>query len=157
VISFSIIALVLFTQDTVPLKAKEEFEIKFELSVKQRPYPNDTETVRLSETKGEYNKRTNTDLLPYLKLNVKIITSHPNEAKLKVFHDNGNAVFSRKVEHGMEFKLDLGFTDDIKDRVTAHKYVIRFYTPEKKEFSKIEIEFDTEGNYFVNGERRGRI
>lgn len=156
-ISITAIALIFFTQDTRPLKPIEEFAVKFELSVKQRPYPYQTETVRLAETKGEHDKRTSTDLLPYLKLNVKIITLHTNEIKLKVFKDEGSTVFSRKTESGMEFKLDLGFTDDIKDRVTGYKYVIQFYTQEKKEFSKIIIEFDAEGNYFVNGEKRGRI
>lgn len=154
-ISFPAIVLILFAQDTVLLKAKEEFEIKFELSVKQRADDDDTKTIRYSESVNEHEKRTG--LLPYLKLNVKIVTSHPNEVKLKVFKDNGNAAFSKKVENGMEFKLDLGFTDDIKDRVAGYKYVIQFYTLEKKEFSKIVIEFDTEGNYFVNGEKRGRI
>lgn len=154
-ISLPAIALVFFVQDTVPHKAKEEFEIKFELSVRQRADDDDTKTIRYSESVNDYEKRTG--LLPYLKLNVKIITIHPNEVKLKVFKDNGNAGFSKKAERGMEFKLDLGFTDDIKDRVSGYKYVIQFYTLEKKEFSKIVIEFDTEGNYFVNGERRGRI
>jgi hypothetical protein len=156
-ISFTTLALILFTQDTVLLKPKEEFAIKFELSVKQRPYSDPTGTVRYAETSGEHEKRTSTDLLPYLKLNVKIITVHTNEIKLKVFKDDGSAVFSKKTENGMEFKLDLGFTDDIKDRVTGYKYVIQFYTQEKEEFSKIVIEFDVEGNYFVNGEKRGRI
>lgn len=156
-ILFPAIVLILFAQDSVPLKPKEEFEIKFELSVKQRPYSDNTRTLRYGETISEHERRNSVELLPYLKLNVKITTAHPSEVKLKVFKDDGNSAFSKKVESGLEFKLDLGFTDDIKDRIVGYKYVIRFYTPEKKEFTKIVIEFDTEGYYFVNGEKRGKI
>ena len=156
-ISVPAIALILLAQDTVPFKAKEEFEIKFELSVKQRPYSDNTRTIRYAETTDERDKRTGVELLPYLKLNVKIIVVHPNEAKLKTFKDEGVASFSKKTESGMEFKLDLGFLDDIKDRIGGYKYVIQFYTMEKAEVSRIVIEFDTEGNYFVNGEKRGKI
>ncbi len=154
--------LVLFTificiQGEAPFKSKEDFEIKFDLSFKQRSSSEDTQTVRLSETRAEEEKRTNSSPLPYLKLMVKIIHVSPEEVKMKVVKDDKSAILNKKTEEGMEFRLELGFTDDIKDRLSGYKHVIQFLSSDKKVLSRILIEFDQEGNYFVNGEKRGKV
>ena len=149
--------LVLNVLDTIPFKANEDFEIKLDLTFKPRDQTDATKTVVLDEARASREKRTDGSLLPYLKLHVKIIKVQPDEIKLKVFKDDGSAIQSKKVEEGLVFILDLGYTDDIKDRISGYKYVIQFYSAEKKQVSKILIEFDSEGNYFVNGERRGKI
>lgn len=156
-IHFIILFAAFLSQAEPPFKAKEDFEIKFDLSFKQRSNANDTKTVHLNETRSEHEKRISTTPLPYLILHVKIINVQPGEVKLKVIKDDGISVLSKKISSGMEFKLALGFTDDIKDRISGYKHVVQFLSPNKKIFSIILIEFDEDGNYIVNGEKRGRI
>lgn len=152
----SFLFLLLFTiQDEVPFKPKDEFEIKFDLSFKQRS--RDEKTVYLQETRAEYDKRTSASPLPYLKLFVKVKQLQPDEVKIKVVRDDNVPVLSKKTEQDMEFKLELGFTNDIKDQVSGYKHVIQFLSSKKEVLSRIVIEFDREGNYFVNGEKRGKI
>lgn len=140
-----------------PFKSKEDFEIKFDLSFKQRNHSADTRTVHLSETRAEQEKRTSSTPLPYLKLMVMILNVQPEEIKLKVVKDDKSAILTKKTEVGMEFKLELGYTDDIKDHVSGYKHEIQFLSSDKKVLSRILIEFDQDGNYFVNGEKRGKV
>lgn len=150
------LAVILFFQkEEVPFKPKEEFEIKLDLSFKQRAHFDDGKTIKFNET--EYVKRPAEGLLPTLKMNVKILAVQVNEAKLKVVKDDRTIVYSKKVEQGMEFKIDLGFTDDLKDQIEGYKHEIQFFSPDRKKVSKILIEFDSDGNYFVNGEKLGRV
>lgn len=151
-----ILCLFIFFEE-IPHKAKDEYEIKFDLSFKQRPFVNETTTVHLNETRGDQERRTNSDLLPYLVLRVKILKLQPEEVKIKAIRDGSTQVFNKKVATGAEFKLDLGFTDDIKDGISGYKHVIQFLSADKKTTSQILIEFDKEGNYMVNGEKRGKI
>jgi hypothetical protein len=57
----------------------------------------------------------------------------------------------------MLIKLDMGFTDDIKDQVAANQYIILFLSKDKTPLSKIEILFQRDGTYLVNGEKRGKV
>lgn len=154
-IFLSLIFFVFNIQDEVPFKSKDDFEIKFDLSFKQRVY--NEKAVYMDETRAEHAKRTNVTPLPFLKFFVKIKHLEKQEVKVKVIRDDKNTLFSKKAEDNMEFKLEAGFTDDIKDRIAGYKYVIQFLSPKKQVLSKIIIEFDKEGNYFVNGEKRGKV
>jgi len=154
-INLYLLLFVLTIQEEIPFKPKDDFEVKFDLSFKQRT--RDEKTVYMEETRSEHQKRTNTTPLPYLKLLVKVKHIGQEEIKLKVIRDDKNILFSKKTEQDMEFRLDLGFTDDIKDRISGYKHVIQFISPKKEVISRILIEFDKEGNYLVNGERRGKI
>ena len=111
----------------------------------------------LDETFRENQKRTGSASLPYLKLLIRIFKVQSGEVKLKVVQDDLSIILSKKISHITEFKLEPGFTDDIKDRISGYKHVIQFYSSDKKVMSQIVIEFDTDGNYFVNGEKRGKI
>ncbi len=156
-IGIAAISLFLLIQDEIPFKAKEDFEIKFDLTFKQRPRTESNEVVHPNESRSDYDKRTSTAQLPHLNLLIKILNVQPTELKLRVIRDDKNTMFSKKISKGMEFKLELGFTDDIKDRIAGYKHVIQFLSSDKKASSQIVIEFDTDGNYFVNGEKRGKI
>lgn len=152
----ALLICILFSQkDDIPYKAKEEFEIKLDLAFKQRTRPNDFKTIVFDGNQSA--KQPVEGLLPTLRLQVKILTAHENEVKLRVIKDDATIVYNKKVTPGMEFILDLGFTDDLKDHVEGYKHVIGFYSSEKKNVSKIVIEFDEEGNYFVNGEKLGKV
>lgn len=151
-----VIFVTFLSQSEPPFKAKEDFEIKFDLVFKQRT-SNDPKTVHLNETRSEHEKRISTTPLPYLSLQVKIIHVQPEEVKLKIIKDDFTSGQTKKVLSGTEFKLALGFTDDIKDRISGYRHVIQFLSADKKIVSIILIEFDEAGNYFVNGEKRGKV
>ena len=142
-------------QEEAPFKPKEDFEVRFDLSFKQR-VSND-KAVYVQETRAEYEKRHPVTPLPFLKFTVKINRVQPEEAKVKVVRDDKTTLQTRKIEQNMEVKFEAGFTDDIKDRVSGYKHVIQFLSAQKEVLSRIVIEFDKEGHYFVNGEKRGKV
>ncbi len=150
-----LILLFIGLSDEVPYKPKDDFEVKFDLAFKQREHGE--KAVYVDETHSERARRTSVAPLPYLKLFVKIKRVEQGEVKLKVVRDDKSVLFSKKVVQDMEFKLELGFTDDIKDRVSGYKHVIQFLSAKKEVLSRIVIEFDKDGNYFVNGEKRGKV
>jgi hypothetical protein len=145
-----IISIFLF-QDQAPYKSNDEFELKLDLQFRQRPK---------SETKVELDHRTLPTSgmnAPYLYLNLKVVKAVPEEVRIKVLKNNSETLLARKFDPNVVVKLDLGFTDDIKDRVTAYQYLITFLSKEKSILSRIEIFFETDGTYLVNGEKRGKI
>jgi hypothetical protein len=148
--------LALQVQD-IPYKPKEEFDIKLDYQFKQRPVVDRTNTVTLDETRKEYEKRTSSDLLPYLVLNVKFLKVNTEEARVRVTNNIDRRSVSKKIEEGSAISLDLGFTDDIKDRVTAHEYTLTMLSPKKSDVSKIVIHIEEDGSFLVNGEKRGRF
>ena len=152
--SFLILFLV-HIQEEIPFKPKEDFQIKFDLAFKQRSQ--DKKPVHIEEKRAEHDKRTNTSPLPYLKLLVKVMRVQPEEIKVKVIRDDKSTLLSKKAVQDMEFKIDLGYTDDIKDGISGYKHVIQFLSSKKEVLSKIVIEFDKDGYYFVNGEKRGKV
>jgi hypothetical protein len=154
-ISPFLILLLIGVTDEVPFKPKEDFEVKFDLTFKQRDHSE--KAVYVDETRAEKDRRTSVAPLPYLKLFVKIKRVEPGEIKLKVVRDDKFVILSKKAGQDMEFKLELGFTDDIKDRISGYKHVIQFLSAKKDVVSRIVIEFDKNGNYFVNGEKRGKV
>lgn len=156
-IRFVFIGLLFFVQESIPYKSNEDFEIKFLMSFKQRPHEDEIKILRLNETTDEQAKRTNTDPLPYLVLKVKILKVQPEEVRIRIIKDDKSTGINKKISGFMEFTLDLGFTDDIKDKVNGYKHIIEFLSADKDRLSKIVIEFDDDGNYLVNGEKRGRI
>jgi hypothetical protein len=154
---FAWLILVLsFAQDQVPYKPKDQFEISLDFKFKPRP------ANAMSTTVIEYEKRTQDPnvshlVLPYLYLNVKVLKLEEQEQRVRIENNKGVTVLAKKAETGMEAKLDLGFTDDIKDRVSSHEYVVSFLTKDRKYLSKIVINFDEDGTYTVNGEKRGKL
>ena len=150
-----ILSSFIFLQD-VPYKPEEEFTIKLDLSVKQRP-PASQYSYNFDETPREYQKRNRSGPTPYVILFISIDEVSRGEAKFKIFQKDEKMVLSKKINKGMEFKLDVGYTDDLKDQMEGHYHLISFYDSKKNEVSRIEILFDKDGNYSVNGKIKGKI
>lgn len=146
----ALLVVFLFSQDETPFKPNHEFELKLNFEFKSRPV--DT-TIRFDKQ----HSNNSTGPLPYLNVNLKVIKLGAGEVRVKVTKTGGVNVLSKKTEADMMIKLDLGFTDDIKDGVTANEYRIVFFSPDKEPISRIDILFEKNGSYFVNGERRGKI
>jgi hypothetical protein len=144
-----------FFQET-PVKPKDEFEIKLDYQFKNRP-AQDLSSVHYDETKKEHDRRTSAALLPFLTLNVKMLKLSQEEVKLKITNNLTARTASRKVEAGTVVPIIIGFTDDAKDRVTAHQYTLTLISPKKTDVSKIDIIIEEDGTFLVNGEKRGKF
>jgi hypothetical protein len=151
-----LLILVAVPQDSIPYKANDEFKIRFDLSFKMRPRDN-ANRVDFEETVSEHQKRTAVTPLPYLNLYINIFQKSDHEVRFKVVNNRGTTVLSRKIDKEKEFHLELGFTDDIKDRVTPYEYTGYLLSDDKKEISRIVIHFTKDGDYMVNGVKRGKI
>ncbi|HEY8933954.1 MAG TPA: hypothetical protein VIM65_01990 [Cyclobacteriaceae bacterium] len=137
-------------QTDVPFKQNSDFEIKLDYRFKPRP---GTDGYSADGTK----LNASTGVLPYLILNLKILKLDTLETKIKVNSNLVANIINKKVTEGDVFPLDMGFTEDVKDKVTAHLYTVTFLTAKKEPVSKIVITIDEDGNFFVNNERRGKL
>lgn len=146
---------VILLQD-IPYKPKEEFEIKLDYQFKQRPVA-DPNSVNLDETRGEYQRRTGGNVLPYLILNIKLLKLSEENMRVRISKNINDRPINKKVDINSVIQLDLGFTDDMKDRVKAHEYTVSFISSDKKTMSQILISIDEDGSFFVNGEKRGQF
>ncbi len=143
---------IFFFQDPVPYKANEEFELKLDMQFKKRPAP-DLNRVDL-------DKRTLPTAgmnAPYLNIDLKVLKPVQEEFRVKVVKNNSDVLMSRKFDPSVVIRLDLGFIDDIKDHISPYQYTITFFSKEKDPMSRIEIFFEKDGTYIVNGEKRGKI
>ena len=142
----------LFLQE-ISFKPKEEFEIKLDYQFKQRPSP-DANTVHLG---SDYDRRNTPTVLPYLVLNVKILSLPSEKMRVHITNNRHQRDAFKKVEVNSVIELDLGFTDDMKDRVTAYHHTLTFVDKDKKPVNAIVINVDVDGSFFVNGEKRGKF
>lgn len=147
-----IFSAILLFQDQIPFKANEEFELKLDLEFKKRPSA-DINTIELEKRSVPSGGMP----APYLNIDLKVLKVIKEEARIKIIKNVNETVLSRKLDPNLVVRLDLGFMDDIKDRVSAHHYIITFLSKEKKPLSKVEIFFEKDGTYLVNGEKRGKI
>jgi len=151
-----LLTLVLF-QDEPPMKPTEEFEIKLKFEFKERNLA-DPNRVELSQTAKEYERtKGGHGPLPYLFLNLRVLKQAPDEERVRVVQNASKAVVSKKFDKETVIKIDLGFTDDIKDRISPHEYTVYFLTKDKTPVSKVIIYFEKDGTYLVNGQVRGKL
>lgn len=150
-----LVFLISLFQPEVPLKPSEEFDCRLNLSFKSR---NATQqpTVDYSETIAERDKRLSGSPLPYLIIKLKFVTLQPEEFRMQVV-GNGSVLRSKKILQGEEVEIDLGFTDDIKDGISPREYIVFVQTKDRQPTSRITISFTKEGDFLVNGVKRGRI
>src|SRR4051812_27105060 len=112
----SIILVSTFLLQDLPYKPNEEFNIKLDYKFKQRPTVN-VNTVNFSETNKEHEQRTSSAQLPFLILNVNLLKVEKEHVKLTIVNNLNKKVVSRKIKEGLIIPIEIGFTDDVKDRV----------------------------------------
>ena len=144
-------------QEDLPYKPSDEFDLKLNFEFKDRGAGRDPNKIEMDHTLKERERTRGSGLLPYLYLNLKVLKQAPNEVRVKVLENNSKNVFNKKFDASTVLKLDLGFTDDIKDRVGAYEYTVFFLNENKDQVSRIVIYFEQDGTYKVNGETRGKI
>jgi hypothetical protein len=143
-------------QEEIPLKPKEEFEVKLNYEFKQRSEVNTAATVTIDYREGVKDTKSGGPL-PYLTLNLKLIKLPNGELKIKGVSNLDKVVVSKKVTEGEIVKVILGFTDDLKDRVSAHEYNFFLLNGAKKEVNRIHVFVKPDGTFTVNGEVRGKF
>jgi hypothetical protein len=147
-----IISVLLFLlQDPVPFKPNEQFELKLDYAFKQRPAENSS-TVYMDNSRN-----STTSMLPFLAIQLKLISLRPDEIRLKIITNDGVTVTTKKVQEQQVVKFDMGFTADLRDRVLPHEYTIVFLSGDRKEVSKIVVSVAKDGAFLVNNEQRGRL
>lgn len=150
-IAVVLVSLFIF-QDPIPFKPTDEFELKLDLQFKPRPKA-DVNTIELDHR----TLPTSGMKAPYLYINLRVLKPVAEEVRVKVLTGTADVLLARKFDPKLVIKLDLGFTDDIKDRASPHQFVITFISKNKDPLSRIEIFFEEDGTYLVNGEKRGKI
>jgi hypothetical protein len=153
----TIIFFLAFAFQEIPFKPKDEFEITLDYKFKQRSFDTNTKAVYLDETNREHERRTSTAMLPFLILKVKMIKLPLSESRVRISNNLNSKLVNRKIEEGTMIPIEVGFTDDAKDRVSAHEYVLTYLTPDKTETNRLVIFIEEDGTFFVNGEKRGKF
>lgn len=143
-------------QDSVPFKPTEEFELKLNFQFKDRARA-DPNKVELDQTRREYERSHSGGQLPYLFLDFRVIRKQPDEVRIRVLENNNKLVHNKKIDVNTVLKLELGFTDDIKDHVGAYEYTIFLLNEDKQPVRRVVIYFKQDGTYLVNGQMRGKI
>lgn len=151
-----LLLMVFFQQDQTPLKPKDDFEIKLDFEFRDRPLV-DPNKIEVNQTQRDYERSRAAGPLPYLYLNVRVLKQNPEEVRIRVIENGMKTVFNKKFDMNTVLKLDMGYTDDIKDRVSAYEYTVYYLSADKVPLSKVMIRFDEDGTYFVNEEKRGKI
>lgn len=145
----------IFTQDA-PYKPSDEYEITIDYKFEERPAIDRTK-VEYDVSTDERNRKAISGPLPYLKLHIKLLKLNKEEVRLRVVDSNGNLVFNRKASEGTKLTLDVGFIDDVKDRITPNSYTLNLFTDSKKIISRIHMVIMEDGTFLVNEEKRGKF
>jgi len=140
----------------VPFKPTDEFEIKLKFEFKDRPRSS-ANRVYTYQDPNAHERSHSVGPLPYLYLNLKVLKQRTEEVRIRILQNGDKQVFNKKFDMNTVLALDLGFTDDIKDRVGPYEYNIFFLTQDKDPVSKVIIYFDEDGTYRVNGQVRGKL
>ncbi len=157
---YLLLVLIVF-QEVVPFKPTKEFEVKIDLSFKEKKKQGDGSqsnfTVDYAETVEQRNQKLSGNQLPYLALNIKFNLLSADEEKVKIVNNLGKIVYSKKADVNTVIRLDLGYIDDVKDEVTPNDYDVILLNSEKREIDRINIKISKDGTFLVNNEKRGKF
>jgi hypothetical protein len=153
-----LILLLVLPQDPreVPMKPIEEFKLELEYKFKQRPLA-DNAFIDLTETEAEKEKRSNTTPLPYLKIHLSFQILSDKEVRIRCVDNNMRNRLTKKLEKDKVYTIDLGFTEDMKDRVTSYEYIFYLMTDDRKDTSVVIMRVEEDGTFVVNGMKRGKF
>lgn len=153
---YVLILISLAWQEVVPKKPADEYEIIIDYKFQPRPAIDRTK-VEYDVATDERNKKAIAGPLPYLKLQLKLLKLNNEEVKVRVVNSNGNLVFNRKATEGTVIKLDIGFIDDVKDRVAPYEFTALLYSDSRKTTSQIHLIILEDGTFMVNDEKKGKF
>jgi hypothetical protein len=142
-------------QEEIPYKPSSEYEVIIDYKFEDRP------AVARSNSDyrdgGESSRNTTSGPLPYLKLELKLLTLGSEEVKVRVVDSQDKLVLGRKATAGMVIKLDVGFIADVKDRVEPNEYTVLLYSSSKQVTSRIHLIIMEDGTFLVNEVKKGKF
>jgi hypothetical protein len=153
-ISYLLPFLLLWQTTDIPFRPNTDFHLELKYDLKQRPQGNPN-SVSLDQAVTE--RRNGGGSLPYLTVKLKMLNAKAEEVRFKCENNFGKAIFNKKAEKTLAYEIDLGFIDDLKDRVEAHAYTVYAQSDKKQSLNKIELIVMEDGTFMVNGERRGKF
>src|SRR5215218_4884250 len=134
----------------VPLKPTDDFQLTVDYQFKTRPSSNNA-NLNIDYANDRILKEGGAGPLPYLIIKYKMLKLAEQEVRVKVINNSLKTALSKKARQGEEFPLDLGYTDDMKDRVSPFEYSIYFLSAEKKPLSRVHLFIMEDGTFLVNG------
>lgn len=150
IILFVLVGSVSFCQE-VPYLPMDDFEFEMDYDFKSKPPP---EKNKVTFTEKEYYSASP---LPYVKVNFKFINLPEDAFRVRVENFRGGVLKSKKLKNLDVLEFDLGFSDDIKDRVEPHSYYIFVENKNRERLSKIKIYVEETGDFYLNDELFGKI
>lgn len=150
-IAYLISLLLLWQTVDVPYRAKDDFQIELKYNFKERP---GKETTIAWESQPA---KVKSGPLPYLIVNVKILNPKAEEIRFRCEDNVGKVWFNKKAEKSLSYEIDMGYIDDVKDRITPYRYVVSAMTEDRKAINNIELLVQEDGTFLVNGEKRGKF
>lgn len=94
--------------------------------------------------------------LPFATITIKPLKLSQDEERVKIITNLGNRIYSRKAAVDNDIVIEMGFTDDLKDHIDVFEYDVIFFSG-RKETSRINLFVDRDGNFLINGEKRGKF
>jgi len=143
-------------QAEIPLKPTEEFKIELEYKFKSRPAA-DNSFIDVTETVAERERRTSTTPLPYLIIHLSFQKLSDKEVRIRCTDNDQRQRLTKKVDTVKVYALDLGFTEDMKDRVTPHEYVFVLMDSDRNDTSRIHLIVEEDGTFLINGVKKGKF
>lgn len=148
---FFMISVAAYGQDIVPFRPDTTYNFKLDYDFKTKPPPPQGE---ISYT--EYYDRPN-DILPYVSVKIALLNLAENDFRVKVINNQGDQIYSRKMRLPMEFDVNLGFAEDLKEKLVPHLYHVYFFDKDKNLQSRITIEVTETGDFLLNDKVYGKL
>jgi len=146
--------LLLFQSAEVPYRAREDYKIELKYNFREKP-ARDPNTVHWDDR--SVKDRPSGGPLPYLVVNVQILNPKAEEMRFKCENNLGKALFNKKADKTLSYDIDMGYLDDVKDRVSPYSYVVYALTDKRQVLNRIELLVMEDGTFMVNGEKRGKF
>ena len=141
-----------FAQDDVPFRKEDTYEIRLDYNFKARPIP-EKDLIDF-RSNGAF---TDAGLLPHLTVNVHMLSLSSEDDKVRITGNLGNNASSYKLKENKQIVIVMGFTEDMKEKLTSHQYTLTFLAKKRKKLNKITLEVLEDGTFLVNGVENGRL
>jgi hypothetical protein len=151
VFGFVLAAVFTSAQEDLPFLPANEFEAKVALSFRVRK-GEEANTFRFNEEVGR--RKTYDKPIAFLAINFKLVKA--NEiVRMRSVHGSGGK--TQKIKENQVLHFEMGFVEDIKSSHVPNELILYFLSDQKKELSKVIFLITADGDFLVNGEKRGKF
>ena len=141
-------------QTEVPFKPSDEFQVNIDLSFKIK---NSAYSPTTFSGSGERLDKPSSTTLPFLTVIVKQLKIQSDESKIVAVDSNGKSMWKKKALPNLEIHFQMGFVDDLKNKISPNEVTLYFLSSEKKELRKIVFSVSANGVFEVNGKWHGQF